>query len=204
MSSNEVLTTRRPRRRSTRRGTIASALLAVVLTVTGLTVAAAPANAVVVGACTIKANNPHASGHVTGRINSEGSLRCTIGMTEIYVRAYLEKSGGSSWAGNPQGYLNTPAGYTYSSFANTSCSQAPGTFRTRVSYAFQSPPGVNPSYSANTIYSPWTGLLCGAARVAPHSPGGATSEWTSEKPLPEGITLKSTADGAELTFTIGQ
>lgn len=187
---------------NTRRRTVASALLAVVMTATGLTVAAAPANAVVVGACTVNANNPHASAHVTGRINSEGSMRCTIGMTEIYVRAYLEKSGGSSWAGNAQSWFNTPAGYTYSSFANTSCSQSPGTFRTRVSYTFQSPPGVNPSYSANTIYSPWIGLRCGAARIAPESVEGGSSEWTSEKALPEGITLKSTPDGAELTFII--
>ncbi|NQX29855.1 hypothetical protein HQQ81_21110 [Microbacteriaceae bacterium VKM Ac-2854] len=197
----KMLTAQPPRRGRTRRRAIASAVMAVALTITGLTVGATPANAVVVGACTIKANNPHASGHVSGAINAEGSLRCTIGMTEIYIRAYLEKSGGSSWGGNTQSWLNTPAGMTYSSFANTSCSQAPGTFRTRVSYTFTSPPGVNPSYTANTIYSPWIGLACGVSRVAPQSADSADAKWTSEKALPDGVTLKDAPGGAELIFT---
>ncbi|WP_222440395.1 hypothetical protein, partial [Arthrobacter alpinus] len=65
--------------------------LSIAFALTGLTVVSAPANAVVVGACTMKANDPHASVHVSGTINSEGTLKCTIGMTEIYLRTYLEK-----------------------------------------------------------------------------------------------------------------
>lgn len=188
-------------RRVTRRRRIAAAVLAVTFAVAGLTATAAPANAVVVGACTMKANDPHPSGHVSGRINSEGSMRCTIGMTEIYIRAYLEKAGGASWGGTTESWLNTPPGQTYSSFANTSCSQAPGTFRTRVSYTFRSPAGVNPAYTANTIYSPWKGVACGVSRMAPQAEPNQESAWTSENPLPEGVTMTSTGDGAELTFS---
>ncbi|MHA7177379.1 hypothetical protein ACX80D_12055 [Arthrobacter sp. Sr24] len=173
--------------------------LSIAFALTGLTVASAPANAVVVGACTIKANDPHGSIHVSGTINSEGTLKCTIGMTEIYIRTYLEKSGGPSWGGNTESWLNAVAGKTYKSVANTACSQSPGTFRTRVSYTFQSPPGVNPAYTANTIYSPWFGIACGASfRSA--QPEGVDSEWTAEKALPPGAVMQKTPDGVQLTF----
>lgn len=179
----------------------AAGALSIAIALTGLTVTAAPANAAVVGACTMKANNPHASTHVSGTINAEGSMKCTIGMTEIYIQAYLEKSGGSSWAGNAEGWLSTPANKTYSSFANTSCSQGPATFRTRVTYSFTSPAGVNPSYSANTIYSPWYALACGlAARSA--SPVGVESAWSTKTALPSGVTMQATPDGVELTFGV--
>ncbi|GAA2009957.1 hypothetical protein FHS08_000603 [Microbacterium ulmi] len=161
--------------------------------------AASPANAVVVGVCTIKANNPHGSTHVSGTINAEGSLQCTIGMTEIYVRAYLENSVGTSWYGNTESWLATSPNEKFSSFANTSCAMGPGSFRTRVSYAFTSPPGTNPSYTANTIYSPWIGVACGVSRSA--GPTTPTGVWTSEQPLPKGITLTPTADGVEITFS---
>lgn len=163
---------------------------------------ASPANAVTVGVCTIKANNPHGSTHVSGTINAEGSLQCTIGMTEIYVRAYLENSAGTSWYGNTESWLATPANKKYSSFANTSCAMGPGSFRTRVSYAFTSPPGVNPSYSANTVYSPWIGVVCGANRLA--APTTLNGDWTSEHPLPKGMTLTPTEDGVEITFAIDE
>lgn len=193
-----------PQRTRHRRRAAGSAFLAVALTIIGLT-AAAPANAVVVGVCEMKANNPHPSTHVSGTINSTGTLRCTVGMTEIYLRAYLEKSTGSSWGGNTEAWLNTPPGTTYSSYANTSCSNGPGTFRTRVTYALTSPPGYNPAYSANTIYSPWYSLACGLAGLAePQALGVGTAGWTSDVPLPEGVSLRPTSDGVELTFSGGK
>lgn len=191
------------RQRSRNRGWKASmaGTLSIVFALTGLTIASTPANAVVVGACTIKANDPHASTHVTGTINSEGTLKCTIGMTEIYLRAYLERSDGSSWGGNTEAWLDSIANKTYKSFANTSCSQSPGTFRTRVSYAFQSPPGVSPAYTSNIIYSPWFGLACGLSYRG-SQPEGINSEWTAEKALPPGVTMQRTLDGVQLTFSM--
>lgn len=141
-----------------------SIVAAIALTIGGVLGVAAPADAAtVVGVCTITVGEPHASSHVSGTINSYGRLSCSIGMTEIYIRAYLEKSTGSSWGGNTESWLNTPAGKTYSSYAKTSCSQGPGTFRTRLSVAFTSPPGYNPSYHANTYYSVWRGVACGVS-----------------------------------------
>ena len=173
--------------------------LSIAFALTGLTVAAAPANALVVGACTIKANAPHGSSHVSGTINSEGTLKCTIGMTEIYIKTYLEKSGGPSWVGNTESWLNSTAGKTYKSVANTSCSQGPASFRTRVSYSFQSPPGWSPAYTANTLYSPWIGVACGVTFRSAQSEV-SNAEWTAEKALPPGVVLQKTPDGVQLTF----
>ncbi|ALE93677.1 hypothetical protein AOC05_17335 [Arthrobacter alpinus] len=173
--------------------------LSIAFALTGLTVVSAPANAVVVGACTMKANDPHASVHVSGTINSEGTLKCTIGMTEIYLRTYLEKSGGPTWGGNTESWLNATAGKTYKSVANTSCSQGPATFRTRVAYTLQSPPGVSPAYTANNIYSPWFGLACGVAFRSTQAEE-SNSEWTTEKALPPGVVMQRTPDGVQLTF----
>lgn len=39
------------------------------------------------------------------------------------------------------------------------------------------------------------------SRVAPHSTDGADTKWTSEKALPDGVTLKNAPGDAELTFT---
>lgn len=184
---------KRPRRN------LLSALAIAALIFGGVSIAA-PANAVVVGVCTIKANNPHGSTHVAGTINTEGSLQCTLGMTEIYVRAYLENSVGTSWPGNPVSRLGSPAGVKYSSFANTTCGMGPGMFRTRVSYAFRSPAGVNPSYTANTIYSPWVPTACGLSRSAQSAT--VTGTWSTKEPLPAGITITPTDDGVEVAFGI--
>ncbi|MWV32127.1 hypothetical protein [Rathayibacter iranicus] len=160
---------------------------------------ATPANAAVVGACTMKANNPHPSGHVSGRINTEGSMICTVGMTEIYIRAYLEKSNGASWAGDTESWLGTPANKTYSSFANAPCSEGPATFRTRVSYSFTSPPGVSPAYTSNIMYSPWIPTACGSSRSAQTTE--ASGAWTSDKALTDEVTAKTTPTGVELIFS---
>lgn len=84
-------------------------------------------------------------------------------MTEIYIQTTLEKSNGQYWSGNVRDYFNSS--YEMSNAA-TSCSQGPDSFRTRVSYVIQAPPGVNPRYTANTIYSPWIGVACGVTLAA--------------------------------------
>lgn len=127
-----------------------AALISLVLTCLGLA-AAAPAQAVVVGLCTITAQNPHGSTHVAGTVNTVGTVSCSMTMTEIYIQTTLEKSNGQYWSGNVRDYFNSS--YEMSNAA-TSCSQGPDSFRTRVSYVIQAPPGVNPRYTANTIYSP--------------------------------------------------
>lgn len=191
-----------PKTQQRRRWRVAiGSVLSVGLTLVGLAFTAAPASAVVVGQCTIKANNPHGSTHVSGTINAQGTLSCTIGMTQIYVQTYLEKQNGPTWVGNAESWLNTPASKTYFSHANTSCNQGPSNFRTRVSYSFQSPPGTNPSYTANTIYSPWISVICGANRAVPaDSSGAAATEWTSDVPLQDGITINETNDGIEIVL----
>lgn len=148
---------------------ITAALLALVFTFFGL-MTAGPANAVVVGVCTIKANDPHPSTHYTGTINSTGTVQCTMVMDEIYVQTFLEKSNGQVWSQPAVDYFNTP--YEMSNAA-TSCKNGPGTFRTRVSYTIHAPAGVNPRYAANTIYSPWKPFGCGVATFA--SPAPATA-----------------------------
>jgi hypothetical protein len=121
---------------------------------------AVPAQAVVVGVSTIKANDPHPSGHVAGTINAVWTVSCSMVMDEIYIQTYLEKSTGGVWVGAASDYFNT----SYeSSNAVASRSNGPGVFRTRVSYAIDAPPGINPAYHANTIYSPWKSVACGAA-----------------------------------------
>jgi hypothetical protein len=141
---------------------LASALLVATI-ITGASVAS-PANAVVVGVCTIKANNPHPSTHFNGTINSTGTVSCTVVMQEIYLAVYLEKSNGSTWSSYPfYDVFNTSSA---SENASTLCSQGPGTFRTRVSYVLRAPVGYSPAYTANTIYSPWMGVACGASFVA--------------------------------------
>lgn len=144
--------------------------LVVGLLVAGGSVAvAAPANAVVVGVCTIKANNPHPSTHVNGTINAQGTASCTVVMNEICIRAVLERADGASWAGTTSdlfGATQTQAN------AATSCANGGGgqLFRLRISYVLRAPAGYNPAYSSNTIYSPWVGAKCGSAtRVAPVS-----------------------------------
>lgn len=131
--------------------------------ITGVS-AAAPANAVVVGVCTIKANNPHPSSHFSGTINAVGTISCTIVMDEIYLGIYLEKATGATWSSYPfYDAFNTSSA---SENASTSCSQGPGTFRTRASYVLRAPAGYSPAYSANTIYSPWiTDVACGGGQL---------------------------------------
>lgn len=127
----------------------------------------APANAVVVGVCTIKANNPHPSTHVNGTINAQGTASCTVVMNEIYIRPVLERAGGTTWPGTPSDLFN--ATQTQANAA-TSCANASAgqLFRLRIEYVLRAPSGYDPAYSSSTIYSPWVGAKCGGAtRVAP-------------------------------------
>lgn len=129
----------------------------------GSVVTAAPANAIVVGVCTMNAQNPHGSTHVAGTINTVGTASCSIVMSEIYVKAVLYRADGASWAGAASDYFNT--NYEQSNAA-TSCSAGPATFRMSLSYVLRAPAGYDPAYSANTIYSPWVSVACGASFAA--------------------------------------
>ncbi len=143
-------------------------VLSVILACFGL-LAAAPAQAVVVGVCNINAQNPHPSNHVTGTINAVGTVSCSMVMQEIYVLTTLERMDGVTWTGNTRDYFNS--NYEQSNAA-TSCNQGPGTFRTRVSYVIYAPPGVNPAYATSTVYSPWIGVICGGVTAATGQPSG--------------------------------
>ncbi|MGC0371284.1 hypothetical protein [Microbacterium sp. SLBN-111] len=128
---------------------------------------ATPANAYVIGECTIKANNPHPSTHVNGTINAQGTVACSVVMNEIYLRAVLERADGASWTGTTSDYFGVKGTQAN---AATSCSAGESGlfFRLRIEYVLQAPPGVDPAYASNTIYSPWVSGKCtnGANRVA--------------------------------------
>lgn len=138
-----------------RRATLTSMLAGMLLV---STVATAPsADAVVVGVCTIKVNDPHGSVHVQGTINATGTVSCTMTMDEIYVRVQLERADGMIVRGRTKDYFNTA--YQKANAA-TSCSNS-GTWRARVHYVLRAPAGVNPSYAANNFASPWKSVACG-------------------------------------------
>jgi hypothetical protein len=142
-----------------------SIALSGILFVTGIAAAPAASAAVVIGVCTIKANDPHPSTHVNGTINGTGTVSCSVTMDEIYLKVKLERSTGTVVDGTTDDYFNTAY---ESGNASTSCANA-GTWRTRVEYALRAPAGYSPAYSANNFASPWKAVACGAARVAPDS-----------------------------------
>ena len=162
-------------------------LVSILVVGSSVFVVAPPANAVVVGVCTIKANNPHPSTHVNGTINAVGTVSCSVVMAEIYIKTTLEKATGSTWAGNTQDWYNVSS---LQSNASTLCSQGPGTFRTRVSYVLRAPAGYSPAYSANTIYSPWTSVACGLQFAAS---GSTDSVLDSVQLVPSGAALSANA-----------
>jgi len=135
-----------------------------VLLILGGGLLAAPAQALVIGVCTIKANLPHGSHHVGGTINGTGTVNCNVVMSEIYLKVSIEKSTGTVVNGEPDDYFNTAY---ESGNAATSCSDS-GTWRTRSAYALRAPAGYNPSYASGSVVSAWTSVVCGAARVAPN------------------------------------
>jgi hypothetical protein len=126
----------------------------------------APASAAVVGICTIKANDPHPSGHVSGNINAQGTVACSQIMDQIKTQTTLEKSNGQVWSA---GVSDKKGVQNLSTYGNTSCSNSPGTFRTRLEVTLQFPAGFTPRYHYNNYYSPWKSFACGAARAASDS-----------------------------------
>ncbi|WP_066039268.1 hypothetical protein [Herbiconiux solani] len=82
-------------------------------------------------------------------------------MDEIYVHTVLERADGATWAGNTNDYYNT--NYESSNSAAPR-SAGPATFRLRLSYVLRAPAGVDPAYAANTVYSPWISVACGASK----------------------------------------
>jgi hypothetical protein len=121
--------------------------------------------------CTLTIQYPHASTHVSGTVNVVGDVTCPITMREMYLRIYLEKSGGGSWAGTPLDYFNVS--YLKGNSA-TSCSNAPGTFRGMSSTIVYPPAGWTPAYQSESKYSPWISLACGASFRAAGEPQTVT------------------------------
>lgn len=60
---------------------------------------ASPA-ALPVGACEVKANNPHNSSHVGGTVNGVGSVTCTSSIPTIRIRTTLVRLGVTQTTGN--------------------------------------------------------------------------------------------------------
>lgn len=129
----------------------------------------APANALVVGKCTIKIGNSHASTHVSGTINALSSITCTIGMPRLHIQTWLERRDGARWTGKASSWVSAPPGKKAQSNAATSCSAGPAQFRNRTYLSFTSPPRVTPASYAKTYYSNWGWEACGLARSAGES-----------------------------------
>lgn len=147
--------TRLGRRARVRLGAIVLSVAAVA----GISLAgAAPANAIVVGVCTMQIQDAHASTHVSGTINVVGTATCSVTMNEIYVHVVLQRADGASWPGTTNDYYNTSQ---QQANAAAPCSAGPNTFRGYLSYVLRAPAGYNPSYSTNTIYGIWKGVGCG-------------------------------------------
>jgi len=143
-----------------RRIVFSTLVLSGLIAVSGM--AAPPAaQAVVVSVCTIKANDPHPSAHVSGNINATGTVSCTVSMAEIYLRVKLERGNGTVITGTTNDRFNTAY---ESGNAATSCANS-GTWRTRVEYALTFPAGYNPQYHSNNFASPWKAVACGNARL---------------------------------------
>lgn len=79
-------------------------------------------------------------------------------------QGHAGEANGEKWSDDGKDFFNVKQ---LQDNAATSCSEGPASFRTRVSYALDSPPGVNPAYHANAIYSPWKYVVCGTALSDP-------------------------------------
>lgn len=124
----------------------------------------APAQAaVVVGVCTLKLGEAHASVHVSGTINALSSVKCTLAMPEVYIRTSLIKSNGPTWQAPVNSYGNLPPGKALSSNKAVSCAMGPGTYRSSTYVELHAPAGVKPIYHSNTYYTIWRSLACGVA-----------------------------------------
>ncbi|AGW40506.1 hypothetical protein O159_02770 [Leifsonia xyli subsp. cynodontis DSM 46306] len=148
-----------------RRGLI-TAITGMVLVAGSVLVTAAPANAVVVGVCTMQVQDPHPSTHVHGTINVVGTASCSIVMTEIYVKVTLQRSDDATWPGATNDYRNTSQEQAN---AAAPCSAGPNMFRGYLSYALTAPAGYSPAYATGTTYGIWKSVICGGpGLVAPN------------------------------------
>lgn len=148
-------------RSSTRRAI--TSVAAIIVTSAALVAVSAPASAVVVGICTIKANYPHGSTHVSGTINGVGTISCTKTMTSLYINVKLLKSGGPTWYGTSSldyGVKNLRGN------SATSCSNGPAKFKTSVEFILDAPPGYKPDRYVGAVISPWRSVACGVASRA--------------------------------------
>lgn len=110
------------------------------------------------GICTIRSNNPTASASPSGSISGTGSVSCTSTMAELFVKVTVQKSTGASWTGAASDRFNSSY---VSASAAISCSQGPGTYRTRTSYVIYGSPGNSPSYVSSYLDTPYVNLACG-------------------------------------------
>lgn len=123
--------------------------------------------------CSIYANNPHASGHVNGTINSIGSVTCTSVVREIFIKVTLLNVNTGAASSTQKDYFNVASLQTN---AAKSCAEAPATFRTATSYVIKFPPGYVPSQQSGTTYSPNTWVGCGGATLLGGSPSDASPQ----------------------------
>lgn len=135
-----------------------------------MAVGSAPASALVVGKCTIKIGNSHASTHVKGTINAVSSIQCSIGMPALHIQTWLERrDDGKRWTGKASSWVSAPPGKKAQSNAATSCDEGPAQFRNRTYLSFTSPPKVSPASFSKTYYSDWGWEACGVKRSAEDS-----------------------------------
>lgn len=104
-----------------------------------VTSACEPTDAIPVGlpnTCVVKANNPHGSHHVDGRINSEVTVRCSEPATDVSVTTSLEEQRSGDWIVVDRGRKSKDslnANSIFKSQANILCRD--GEFRTSGSVA---------------------------------------------------------------------
>lgn len=72
--------------------------------------------------CTVYANNPHFSGHVAGRINGEGEVRCGSRWNKVSIIVRLQRYTGGKWrtVGTEGASSRTDASYHHD-FSNRAC-----------------------------------------------------------------------------------
>lgn len=146
----------------------ATALLAAALLAPGSIANAATGPGGAIITCTARADNPHASGHVNGTINAVGSISCTSGVAEIYVKTILSNVNTGTASSKTNDFFNVTQ---LSSNATKTCAEAPATFRTNVEGLVRFPAGFTPSQGTLYVSSPNTWVSCsGISRVGADEP----------------------------------
>lgn len=120
--------------------------------------------AILVGVCTLKLGEAHASTHVSGTINALSSVNCTLGMPSIYIRTTLIKNNGPTWQGNVASGLNVPPKKVLSSNKGVTCAMGPGSYRSSTYVQLNAPSNVQPVYHENTYFTIWRSLACGVSK----------------------------------------